>query len=172
MGRTGLVYDPRYLAHDMGAGHPSRPTGFCAIMQRLEQSGLAAELTRIAREQPRMNGSRWSIAPSMSSISTTKRRAVAGYLWMPIPPCPRIAPCRLSGRGRGLWPVWMPLWPTRSSMSLRGPSPGPPCGGRAGHGFCLFNNVAIAVALRAETLWGAAGPDRRLGCPSWQWHAA
>ncbi len=48
MGTTGLVYDPRYLDHDMGAGHPESPNRLRAIMQRLEQSGLAAELTRIA----------------------------------------------------------------------------------------------------------------------------
>ncbi|MBS0171302.1 MAG: histone deacetylase [Nitrospira sp.] len=47
MGRTGLVFDPRYLEHDMGQGHPESPNRLRAIMQRLEQSGLAAKLTRI-----------------------------------------------------------------------------------------------------------------------------
>ena len=51
MGKTGLVYDPRYLDHDMGAGHPESPNRLCAIMQQLERSGTAARLTRIeARE--------------------------------------------------------------------------------------------------------------------------
>ena len=48
MGKTGLVYDPRYLGHDMGAGHPESPDRLRAIMRQLEQSGTAARLTRIA----------------------------------------------------------------------------------------------------------------------------
>ena len=46
MGNTGLVYDPRYLDHDMGAGHPESPNRLRAIMQQLEQSGTAARLTQ------------------------------------------------------------------------------------------------------------------------------
>ena len=48
MGKTGLVYDSRYLDHDMGAGHPESPNRLRAIMQQLEQSGTAARLTMIA----------------------------------------------------------------------------------------------------------------------------
>jgi acetoin utilization deacetylase AcuC-like enzyme len=47
MGKTGLIYDPRYLDHDMGAGHPESPDRLRAIMQRLEQSGVGAKLTKI-----------------------------------------------------------------------------------------------------------------------------
>jgi acetoin utilization deacetylase AcuC-like enzyme len=47
MGKTGLVYHPAYLEHDMGAGHPESPERLRAIMQQLERSGTAARLTRI-----------------------------------------------------------------------------------------------------------------------------
>ena len=47
MGKTGLVYHPAYLEHDMGAGHPESPNRLRAIMQQLEQSGTAARTTRI-----------------------------------------------------------------------------------------------------------------------------
>ena len=56
MGNTGLIYDPRYLEHDMGAGHPESPHRLRAIMQRLEQSGLASALTRI---EPRKAEDEW-----------------------------------------------------------------------------------------------------------------
>lgn len=56
MGNTGLIYDPRYLEHDMGAGHPESPQRLRAIMQRLEQSGLASALTRI---EPRKAEDEW-----------------------------------------------------------------------------------------------------------------
>ena len=63
MGKTGLVYDPRYLDHDMGAGHPESPNRLRAIMQQLEQSGTATQLTRIEPRRPKTNGSRRSIPP-------------------------------------------------------------------------------------------------------------
>src|SRR4029078_3797619 len=56
MGKTGLVYDPRYLDHDMGAGHPESPNRLRAIMQQLEQSGTVAPLTRI---EPRVAEDEW-----------------------------------------------------------------------------------------------------------------
>jgi len=56
MGTTGLIYDPRYLAHDMGAGHPESPNRLRAIMQRLEQRGLTATLTKI---EPRKAEDEW-----------------------------------------------------------------------------------------------------------------
>ena len=56
MGHTGLVYDPRYLDHDMGAGHPESPNRLRAIMQQLEQSGTAARITRI---EPRAAEDEW-----------------------------------------------------------------------------------------------------------------
>ena len=56
MGKTGLIYDPRYLDHDMGAGHPESPNRLRAIMQQLEQSGTVARLTRI---EPRVAEDEW-----------------------------------------------------------------------------------------------------------------
>lgn len=56
MGKTGLVYDPRYLDHDMGPGHPESPQRLRAIMQRLEESGVSAQLARI---EPRKAEDEW-----------------------------------------------------------------------------------------------------------------
>jgi acetoin utilization deacetylase AcuC-like enzyme len=56
MGKTGLVYDPRYLDHDMGAGHPESPDRLRAIMQQLGQSGTAARLVKI---EPREAEDEW-----------------------------------------------------------------------------------------------------------------
>ncbi|BCA54315.1 histone deacetylase [Nitrospira sp. KM1] len=51
MGRTGLVYHPAYLEHDMGSGHPESPERLRAILRQLEQTGTASRLVRIeARE--------------------------------------------------------------------------------------------------------------------------
>ncbi|TKB61802.1 MAG: hypothetical protein E8D48_09950 [Nitrospira sp.] len=56
MGKTGLVYHPAYLEHDMGAGHPESPNRLRAILQRLEESGTTARLVRI---EPRKAEDEW-----------------------------------------------------------------------------------------------------------------
>ncbi|MDI6450929.1 SUMF1/EgtB/PvdO family nonheme iron enzyme [Anaerobaca lacustris] len=43
--RTGFVYDPLYLEHKTGPGHPEAPERLTAIVGRLEATGLADELT-------------------------------------------------------------------------------------------------------------------------------
>ena len=47
MARTGFVYHPAYLDHDMGLGHPESPQRLRAIMVRLESTGLLTSLVRI-----------------------------------------------------------------------------------------------------------------------------
>jgi acetoin utilization deacetylase AcuC-like enzyme/formylglycine-generating enzyme required for sulfatase activity len=42
--KTGFVYDPLYLEHKTGPGHPEAPERLTAIVGRLEATGLAAEL--------------------------------------------------------------------------------------------------------------------------------
>jgi acetoin utilization deacetylase AcuC-like enzyme len=45
--RTGFVYHPACLDHEMGFGHPESPQRLRAIMGRLENTGLLASLVRI-----------------------------------------------------------------------------------------------------------------------------
>jgi len=42
---TGFVYDPAYLDHQTGPGHPESPERLKAIVARLERTGLMAKLT-------------------------------------------------------------------------------------------------------------------------------
>jgi acetoin utilization deacetylase AcuC-like enzyme len=46
MARTGLAYHPIFLQHDTGPGHPERPDRLRAITERIEQSGLGAQVER------------------------------------------------------------------------------------------------------------------------------
>ena len=46
--KTGFVYDPVYLEHKTGPGHPESPERLTAIVGRLETAGLAAELTPLS----------------------------------------------------------------------------------------------------------------------------
>jgi acetoin utilization deacetylase AcuC-like enzyme len=47
MSRTGLIYDPIYLAHWLHPGHPESPQRLVAIMDELEQRGLLERLVRL-----------------------------------------------------------------------------------------------------------------------------
>src|SRR2546427_11073457 len=47
MARTGFVYHPDYLQHDMGPSHPESPQRLRAIVGRLEETGLLPSLVRI-----------------------------------------------------------------------------------------------------------------------------
>jgi acetoin utilization deacetylase AcuC-like enzyme len=56
MSKTGLVYHPAYLEHDMGRDHPESPNRLLAIMQQLERSGTIARLLSI---EPRKAEDEW-----------------------------------------------------------------------------------------------------------------
>lgn len=73
MGRTGFVYHPQYLEHDMGAGHPESPDRLRAIVSRLEQSGV---LKRLVRIEPSPAADEWiTQVHTASYVETLKRRA-------------------------------------------------------------------------------------------------
>ena len=52
MARTGFVYHPDYLNHEMGAHHPESPERLRAIVRRLEATGLIKQLIQIQPDQP------------------------------------------------------------------------------------------------------------------------
>ncbi len=73
MGRTGFVYHPQYLEHDMGAGHPESPDRLRAILSRLEHSGVLSRLTRI---EPVPVSDEWiTQVHAPSYVETLKRRS-------------------------------------------------------------------------------------------------
>ncbi len=45
--RTGLVYDPVYLLHDTGLGHPEKAGRLTAIVEHLQKAGLMEQLVAI-----------------------------------------------------------------------------------------------------------------------------
>lgn len=146
MAKTGFVYDPRFLEHDMGHGHPESPERLRAIVARLEASGLLGQLTRI---EPAKADDRWITqvhAPSyvqalntyqpasgrvqldpdtsMSAGSLTAAYLAAGGA---------LAACDAVVRGE-VAHVFCAVRP-----------PGHHAEHNRAMGFCLFNNVAIAA---------------------------
>ena len=72
MGRTGFVYHPQYLEHDMGAGHPESADRLRAIVTRLERSGV---LSRLIQINPTPASDEWiTQVHTTSYVEALKRR--------------------------------------------------------------------------------------------------
>lgn len=146
MGNTGLVYDPRYLDHDMGAGHPESPNRLRAIMQQLEQSGTVDRLTRI---EPRKAEDEWiRQIHTMSYLEMLKTHAPAKGR-VSLDPDTSLSPGSLTAAylaaGGALAAVDAIMAHEVDHVFCAVRPPGHHA--EAGHamGFCLFNNVAIAA---------------------------
>ena len=146
MGNTGLVYDSRYLDHDMGAGHPESPNRLRAIMERLEQSGTVARLARIA---PREAEDEWiTQIHTPSYVSMLKTQAPTNGR-VSLDPDTSMSPGSLSAAylaaGGALAAVDAIMSRQVEHVFCAVRPPGHHAEAGRAMGFCLFNNVAIAA---------------------------
>jgi len=146
MGNTGLVYDSRYLDHDMGAGHPESPSRLRAIMERLEQSGTAARLARIV---PREAEDEWiTQIHTPSYVSMLKTQAPTNGR-VSLDPDTSMSPGSLSAAylaaGGALAAVDAIMSRQVEHVFCAVRPPGHHAEAGRAMGFCLFNNVAIAA---------------------------
>lgn len=146
MGKTGLVYHPAYLEHDMGSGHPESPNRLRAIMQRLEESGIAARLVRI---EPRKAEDEW-----ITHVHTPNYLAVLNHHApasgrVSLDPDTLMSPGSLTAAylaaGGALAAVDAIMAQEVDHVFCAVRPPGHHAEAGRAMGFCLFNNVAIAA---------------------------
>ncbi|CUS35347.1 conserved hypothetical protein [Candidatus Nitrospira nitrosa] len=146
MGKTGLVYHPAYLEHDMGPGHPESPNRLRAIMQRLEESGTAAQLTRI---EPRRAEDEWITQVHTPAYVASLNRHAPKDGRVSLDPDTSMSSGSLHAAylaaGGALAAVDAIMAHQVDHVFCAVRPPGHHAEAGRAMGFCLFNNVAIAA---------------------------
>ncbi len=144
--KTGVVYDPIYLEHKTGAGHPESPERLTAIMARLKTSGLESELTCL---KPSAASGEW-IETIHSSKYIERAKAICesggGYLDSgDVPVCRQSYEAAVLAAEGVMAAVDAVMAGDVANAFCAIRPPGHHALRDRAMGFCIFNNVAIGT---------------------------
>jgi acetoin utilization deacetylase AcuC-like enzyme len=146
MARTGLVYHPDYLAHDMGGGHPESPDRLRAIMARLESGGTLAKVNRIA---PAPAADEWILRVHGERYvqGLQSKSPASGRVWLDPDTSisPRSVAAAYLAAGGALAAVDAIMTGLVHNAFCAVRPPGHHAERDRAMGFCLFNTVAVAA---------------------------
>lgn len=146
MARTGFVYHPDYLEHNMGPGHPESPERLRAIISRLERYGV---LDRLVRIDPEPAPDEWiTQVHELSYVESLKKRApTSGYFSLDpdTSMSPGSLPAAYLAAGGALAAADAVMAGTVDHVFCAVRPPGHHAERNRAMGFCLFNNIAIAA---------------------------
>ena len=146
MGRVGFVYDPRYLGHEMGHGHPESPDRLRAICAQLQSSGTWSRLHQVT---PRRAEREWiELIHRASYVESLERRSpTTGYA--SLDPDTSMSPGTLDAAylatGGALAAVDAIMNGDIDQAFCAVRPPGHHAEADRAMGFCFFNSVAIAA---------------------------
>lgn len=141
-GHTGLVFDGRFLGHQLEPGHPESPERLRAISRRLDESGLRSHLTDIPA----------TVAPLSHIAALHSKDHIEGIRSIPV--TGSVAALAVSAGLSAVDAVCAGA--VRNAFcAVRPPGHHAHAGGPGvEEGFCFYNNVAVAAryAQRAHGL--------------------
>lgn len=151
MSKTGLVADPAVKRHDLGPSHPEQPARFTALLNRLEETKLLAQLHRI--ESRSATDDELALAHTRHYIELVDRETTGHRSQLSTGDtdlCEHSAAAARIAAGSVLQAVDAVLAGELANAFCVVRPPGHHATADRGMGFCLFNNVAIAARYAQE----------------------
>jgi acetoin utilization deacetylase AcuC-like enzyme len=166
MARTGLVYHPAFLDHDMGLGHPESPQRLKAIMNRLESTGM---LDRLVRIEPVPAQDEWLLQIHTAAYLQGLKAHAPADGHVSLDPDTSMSPGTLTAAylaaGGALAGIDAVMTGRAAHVFCAVRPPGHHAERDRAMGFCFFNNVAVATRY-AQRRHGA----RRVLIVDWDVH--